>query len=184
MRFTLRLADGRGFVETVKSDGSPGRVLMHGGYVVGPANAPFGFYRRLPTTPLAATPPPNLLADPLQTIATVQAVDRAYAITLAGPETIDGRVTDHLRLRALRDPDIYPLRDLWVDHASSQVVRLVYEQSFEGKRAQIRYDLAPLGTPPIWVIVSIYASAGREHISQVLHDITFPPSAPATDFTL
>lgn len=182
VRFIVRLADGRAFAQTLNADGSPGRTLMHGGFITGPAGAPLGFYRRLPTTPLSATPPPNFAPDPLQTIASVQAIDKAYAMTLAGTETIGSYTTNHLRLQPLRDPDLYPLRDLWVDQASSQVVRLTYDQPFNGKRAQIRYDLAPVGAPPAWVIVAISAQAGRERVAQTLHDVSFPASEPPEDF--
>lgn len=156
---------------------------MHGGYITGPAGAPFGFYRRVPATPLATPPPPNLAADPIQTIATVQAVDRAYAISLVGTETVRGYVTMHLKLRPLRDPDLYPLRDLWVDQTTSNVVRLTYEQPFGPARAQITYDFAPSGVPPAWVIAAISASAGRQHVEQELGDISFPTTEPDADFT-
>lgn len=178
----MRFADGRAFAQTVNADGSPGRTLMRGSYITGPAGAPFGFYRRVPATPLATPPPPNLAADPIQPIATVEAVDRAYAISFAGAETVRGYSTYHLRLKPLRDPDLYALRDLWVDQAGSNVARLTYEQPFGSARAQITYDFAPAGTPPAWVIVGISASAGRQHVEQELHDIAFPSTEPDADF--
>jgi len=191
VEFIVRLADGRTYAQTVGPEGS--QELMRGGYITGPAGAPFGFYRRVPT---AATeppsPPPNLAPDPLGTIATVQAVDKAYDVTLVGSEIIDGRDSYHLQLRPLRDPDRYPLRDLWVERSGFEVVRLTYEQPFGGPstRARIHYDFAPIGTPPVWTIVHIDAeattkklfSAETQSVSEDLRDITFPTSEPSEYF--
>ena len=167
---------------------------MHGGYAVGPAGAPFGFFRRTPTPGATAPPPPpNLAADPIGTIgtiATVSAVDRAYDITLAGIETVGERRCYHLRLRPLRDPTTYPLRDLWIDATSDDVVRLTYAQPFNATTAAVVYDFAPAGAAGIWSIVHIEASATvhslfsshTDRVSEELHDIEFPPSEPAEYF--
>jgi hypothetical protein len=181
-RIVVRLSDGRYYASSVNPDGSPGRALVRGDDIYGPAGAPFGFYRRVPTGNPASTPPPSLAEDPLETIATVQAIDHAYHVALAGTETVGGYSTYHLRLQPLREPDLYPLRDLWVDRANSQVVRLTYQQPFNATHAVVQYDFAPAGSPPTWVITHIAAHAGRESISQDLHDITFPATEPAENF--
>ena len=183
LRFTVRLSDGRTFAEVLRPDGGAGRVLLHGGFITGPAGAPLGFFRSVPTTGAPLPTPPNLAADPLlHTIATVQALNPAYAISETGTETVDGYLTDHLSLRPLRKPDLYPLRDVWVDRTTSQVVRLTYERPFDNRRAVVQYDFAPVGTPPVWTIVHIAAAAGTDTVSQYLHDIRFPSQEPNADF--
>ena len=192
VQFIIRLADGRTFAQTLTTDGRPGVVLLRGGFAYGPAGAPFGFYRRAPqpgATPAAV--PPNLAADPIATIAVVQAVDRAYDITLAGTEMIATRACYHLRLRPLRDPLLYPLRDLWVDTSTYDVVRLNYAQPFNETTANVTYDFAPAGPQSIWSIVHIEAqatvhglfTAHVERVSEDLQNIAFPPSEPDEYFS-
>ena len=184
VQFVVRLRDGRTFAHTIDRNGSPGSVLLRGGYVYGPAGAPFGFYRRTPEPGASVPPPPpNLAPDPIGTIATVSAVDRAYAIALAGLETIGTRRCWHLRLRPLRDPDWYPLRELWIDTTSYEVVRLIYAWPFNTTTASITYDFAPAGAQGIWSIVHIDAQAGAQRVGDDLDAIDFPPSEPEDDFT-
>ncbi|HUN29445.1 MAG TPA: hypothetical protein VMV65_06540 [Alphaproteobacteria bacterium] len=196
VQFIVRFADGRTFAQTIAEDDRPAVVLLRGGFIVGPAGAPFGFYRRAPqpgaTQPSAtiAPPPPNLAADPIATIATVSAVDRAYDITLAGMQTLGSRVCYHLRLRPLRAPQTYPLRDLWIDAQTYDVVRLTYAWPFNDTTAQITYGFAPVGPHAIWSIVHIEAQAvshglfttHEQSVSEELHDIEFPASVPESDF--
>lgn len=54
-------------------------------------------------------------APPLQEIAVVSTRTRAYVVSLAGIDSIDGMPAYHLVLRPVRDPGQYRLRDLWVD---------------------------------------------------------------------
>lgn len=183
VEFVVRLRDGRTFAQTRGADGRPGTVLLHGGYAFGPAGAPLGFYRRTPAQ--GATPfpsPPNLAADPIQTIAVVHAVDRAYDITYVETTTIAARTVYHLRLRPLRDPQTYPLRELWIDTTTYDVVRLSYIWPYNDTSASITYDFAPVGAEAIWSIVHVDARARREHVSEDLHDITFPANVPDMDF--
>jgi hypothetical protein len=190
VQFIVRLSDGRSFAQTIAGDGSPGTVLLHGGYIVGPAGAPFGFYRRAPVPGATVAPPPNLAEDPIATITTVTAVDRAYAITLAGTEAIGSCTCYHLRLRPLRDPQSYPLRDLWVDTTTYDVVRLTYVWPYNGTTADITYDFAAVGPRAIWVIVHIQAEAVThgflnthvERVDEDLANIAFPASEPDADF--
>jgi len=51
----------------------------------------------------------------LKTIAVVAATNADYQMDLAGEDTIDGHVTEHIRLTPLRNLPKYNLRDLWVD---------------------------------------------------------------------
>jgi hypothetical protein len=182
VEFIVRLSDGRTYARIVAAAGATPLTLMRGGYITGPAGAPLGFYRRLPGSNTSQVPPPNLADDPLQTIATVTAVDVAYRITFVGNETIDGVDTAHLALEPVRDPAAYPLRDLWVALDDDEVVRLTYALPFKRSIARITYDFAPAGKPPIWSIVRIAASAGRETISEELREIAFPPDEPQAYF--
>ena len=103
-------------------------------------------------------------------------------MTFVGVETIGSYTTDHLRLIPLREPNLYPLRDLWIDRDSSQVVRLTYQQPFNAISALIQYDFAPQGKPPTWVIMHISAYAGHDSVSQDLKDISFPSAVPEGNF--
>jgi hypothetical protein len=184
VEFIVRLSDGRTYAQTVAAGDATPLTLMRGGYITGPAGAPLGFYRHLPEpdTP-QPVPPPNLAVDPLRTIATVTAVDVAYHITLVGSETIDGIDISHLALDPVRDPVAYPLRDLWIARDEDEVVRLTYALPFKGSIALITYDFALVGKPPVWSIVRIAASAGRETISEELREIAFPSDEPQSYFT-
>ncbi|MGA7571245.1 MAG: hypothetical protein WBG27_12385 [Candidatus Aquilonibacter sp.] len=192
VQFIVRLRDGRTFAQTIDANGRPASVLLRGGYIVGPAGAPFGFYRRSPVPGATiAPPPPNLAEDPITTIATVAAVDRAYAITLVATELVGERTCYHLRLRPLRDPQSYPLRDLWIDTTTYDVVRLSYVWPYNGTTADITYDFAPVGPRAIWSIVHIEGQAVShglftthvERVSEDLGNIAFPASEPDADFT-
>jgi hypothetical protein len=189
--FVVRLADGRAYAHTIAQSSRPAMVLMRGGFIAGPAGAPLGFYRRVPVpgqTPPAS--PPNLAPDPLQTIATVAAVDRAYDVRLVAIENIGNRPAYHLTLRPLRDSELYPLRELMVDTANDRIVRLTYAQPFNGTTATVHYDFAAAGSQGIWTIVHIDAEATTrslftskvQRVSEDLHDIAFPKSEPPEDF--
>jgi hypothetical protein len=191
VQFIVRLSDGRYFAQTIAADGRPATVLVHGGDIVGPAGAPFGFYRRAPVPGATAAAPSNLAKDPIATIATVTAMDRAYEITLTGTDQIGAYSCYHLRLRPLRDPQNYLLRDLWVDTTTYEVVRLNYAWPFNGTTADITYDFAPVGPQATWTIVHIQAQAVSHglfttHVDRVdenLQNIAFPASEPDADFT-
>jgi hypothetical protein len=66
----------------------------------------------------------------LPSIATVVSTNRAYDISLAGEESIDGQSAYHLRLRPLRSPLVYRLRDLWVDETTFDVARANLQGNF------------------------------------------------------
>ena len=74
--------------------------------------------------PLDIPTPEPAPSDEPRTIGRVSVRVRPYAISIAGDETIGATATVHLRLRPLRDPAKFILRDLWVDRATDGVVRL------------------------------------------------------------
>jgi hypothetical protein len=189
VEFTVRASDGRTYAQTLAAGGTPPKVLLRGGYITGPADTPLGFYRVLPngqSPPPAA--PPNFAPDPLETIATVAASAHVYDIRLADEESVDGRLCYHLVLRPLIAPDRYPLRELWVDTNSFEVVQLTYERPYDAEhtRASVRYRFAPIGKNRVWAIVHIEAdatthqlfSSKTERVADDLRDISFPASAP------
>lgn len=83
-------------------------------------------------------PEPTLLREAitpqgtLPTIATVNAFDRAYDVTLVGTETVGGFYAYHLRLQPYHDPAKYRLRELWIDVYSYLVLELVTQGNFTG----------------------------------------------------
>lgn len=190
--FTVRTSDGRTFAQAFSPTGAAGSVLLQGAYITGPAGTPLGFYRVLPNGAAPPSPPPNLAPDPLQTIATVSANAHAYDIAFAGEESVEGRDCYHLMLRPLLDPDRYPLRALWVDKTTFEVVQLRYERPYDERhtRATVLYRFAPVGAARIWTIVHIEAeatvhgllSAKSERVEDDLRDIAFPAEAPSWYF--
>ena len=188
VEFTVRMRDGRTFAQDASSNGGPKETLLQGGYITGPVGTPLGFYRALPSDETKVTPPPNLAPDPLQTIATVTANGHVYDIDLSNVESVAGNVCYHLTLRPQTDPDRYPLRELWVDEKTFQVVQLVYDRPYDEKhtRALVLYRFAPVGPGRIWAIVHIEAQATThelfstktERISNDLTGLSFPSSAP------
>lgn len=184
VQFIVRMGDGRSFAQTIGAGGEPGIVLLRGGTMMGPAGAPFGFFRRAPVAGAAMQMAAQTVAatDPVATIASVTAVDRAYDITLERPSS-DARLYYRLRLRPLRDPTLYPLRELLIERDSYRIAGLTYAQPFNTSFATVNYRFAPVGAPQFWTIVHIDASAGRQHVSQDLQNISFPQDVPAADFS-
>lgn len=182
VRFVVRMTDGRTYARTIEQPGAPAETLVRGAYITGPADAPLGFVRSVPTGSAAPSPPPNLAADPLRTIASVTAIDYAYRVRNLGREAVYGIEAYHLELTPLRRPDLYPLRDLWAAVDSYQIIRLVYERPFQRTTARITYDFAQVGTPVIWTIVHIAASTPHESVAESLNAIAFPPSEPDSLF--
>lgn len=195
VQFIVRTSDGRTFAQRVPAAGGAPTVLMQGGYITGPVGTPLGFYRAITdngASPMPS-PPPNLAPDPLSTIATVTAKGHVYDVALAGEERIDGRPCYHLTFHPEIAPDRYPLRDVWVDESTFEVVQLTYERPYdeEHTHAIVRYRFAPVGVQQIWTIVSIEAQASihgflstkLERVADDLSEITFPASAPDWYFT-
>jgi hypothetical protein len=107
-----------------------------------------------------------------------------YDIALAGEETIDGRLCYRLVLHPEIDPERYPLRALWVEESSYEIVQLTYERPYDRKHghALVQYGFAPIGPERIWTIVRIEAEATSERVEDDVRDITFPPAEPAAYF--
>lgn len=190
--FIVRTSDGRTYAQSQPVNGGLAKPLLRGGHITGPAGTPLGFYRALPSDGAPPQPPPNLAPDPFHTIATVIADAHAYDITLTGEATVAGRRCYHLALRPVRDAERYPLRELWVEASSFEVVQLVYELPYDERHswARVLYRFAPVGTAGVWTIVHIEAQAkvrgllaGKtERVDDDLSDISFPATVPDAYF--
>lgn len=187
VRFVVRMSDGRTFAQDVAT----GTIFMRGGYIVGPAGTPIGFFRSIAGTSGTAfsnAPPPNLAPDPFAppSIATVVSVDRAYAAMLAGTDTSGPHGAYHLVLRPLGDPAKLPLRDVWVDRTSFAVTGLTYERhaTDNAPAGTVHYEFAPLGTLPYWTVIRIsaslpVASGGPPATPEAtLENVSFPSDEP------
>lgn len=62
----------------------------------------------------------------LKTIAVVAATNSDYRMDLVGEETVDGHMTDHVRLTPLRNLPKYNLRDLWIDTQTFDLRRAAF----------------------------------------------------------
>jgi hypothetical protein len=191
VQFVVRMSDGRTFARSTAS----GAVFMRGGYIVGPAGTPIGFFRSIvgnAGTSFSGSPPPNLAADPFAppSIATVVSIDRAYTATLAGVDTTGSHSAYHLVLRPLGDPKKLPLRDVWVDRKSFAVAALTYERhaTDDAPAGTVRYEFAPVGTPQYWTVVKISATlpvangAPPATPESTLDNVSFPAVEPAWMF--
>jgi len=187
--FVVRMSDGRTYAQTVAT---PPVRLMCGGFIYGPASTPLAFFRRIDANnvpgPLASPPPENFAADPFgpRAIASVVVTDRAYTVTLAGTERLDGATVYHLQLQPNYEPEQHPLRDLWVDAASFEVLQLGYARHAQSGAPQgtVAYRFAQVGPGRIWAIVSIdatlpvTAAAPAAHLHSDLANVTFPAQEP------
>jgi len=199
--FVVRMSDGRTYASMVRDAGparhAVGSTLLRGGYIVGPATTPFGFYRRIssdnvPSSLATPSPPPNFAADPLAppTIAAVRVADRAYTVALAGTARVGPHECYHLTLRPNFDPDHHPLRDLWVDAQSYEIVELAYARRVQGSTAGgiVHYRFEPIGPQHVWTVVHIDAvvplsgKSGPASVSSDLYDIGFPNEEPPWKF--
>jgi hypothetical protein len=191
IRFVVRMTDGRTFAQ----DAGTGAIFMRGGYIVGPAGTPIGFFRSIAGnsgTAFSSSPPPNLAPDPFAppAIATVVSVDRAYAATLIGTEARGSRTVYHLVLRPLGDPAKLPLRDIWVDQTSFAVTGLTYERhaSADAPAGTVHYEFAALGAPTYWTVVRISAmlpaanGASPATPQAMLENVSFPSDEPSWMF--
>jgi len=77
-------------------------------------------------------PTPNPTGT-LPLIGAVEANPRDYDVELAGTEEVRGMPALHLTLKPLHDPDLYRLRDLWVDPATSRTVQLNVQGILNGE---------------------------------------------------
>jgi hypothetical protein len=192
VQFVVRMSDGKTFARTV----SDGAVLMRGGYILGPAGTPIGFFRTIvgsaATEFTAVAAPPNLAPDPFAppSIATVVSVGHAYDAALQDIEMVEGRPAYHLILRPLGDPQRLPLRDLWVDTQSFEVDALTYARkaSVEAPQGTVHYAFAPIGLQSYWTVARIEAelplggNALAARPQATLENVTLPAVEPAWMF--
>jgi hypothetical protein len=116
------------------------------------------------TSAAAAPPAPDVATGsdaPLRELARVEAVSRDYAIAVAGIENVRGTDAYHLTLTPLRSPNLYRLRDLWIDADSFATVRLAVHGLFDGKP----YDDARF-------VVTYVTLDGRTYVQQIKTDET------------
>jgi hypothetical protein len=66
----------------------------------------------------------------LRTIASVDVIRRRYIINLNGTATVDGHEDYDLRLRPVRDPGAYRLREVWIDTQTFATDRLESQGNF------------------------------------------------------
>ncbi|HEY1681169.1 MAG TPA: hypothetical protein VGF98_06020 [Candidatus Tumulicola sp.] len=191
-QFVVRMSDGKTFARAVPS----GAILMRGGYILGPAGTPIGFFRSIVGTAgtafAAAAAPPNLAPDPFAppSIATVVSTGRAYDATLQGVEMLEGGPAYHLTLRPLGDPQRLPLRDVWVDVRSFEVDALTYARKAneDAPQGTVHYEFAPVGRQPYWAVARIAAELpiGRDapiaRPQATLENVTLPATEPAWMF--
>ena len=91
-------------------------------------------------------------------------MDRAYTVTLSGIENLDGASVYHLHLEPNHTPEALPLRELWVDTSTFQVLQLTYARQAESgaPNGTVQYRFAQVGPERIWAIVYIDATlAGK-----------------------
>lgn len=145
---------------------------------LGPAYSPLGF--NISSVYPGSGQPDPFAASALPVIASVRAAH--YDVTLAGEEIIGAVPVYHLRLRPLDAPAQYPLRALWIDRASFQVLKLTYAENPGGWSAAIDYSFKPYTARGVWWISEIDAmwqpapnSKERAFSSTLmLQNVTFP----------
>jgi hypothetical protein len=193
-RFVVRMDDGRTYAETAEA---PHDTLVCGAFIYGPAATPLGFFRRIdpnnvPSTLATPPPPENFAADPFgpKSIASVVVTDRAYTVTLAGVEKFGDASVYHMHLEPNYLPEAHPLRDLWIDTTSFQVLQLTYARHAESgvPSGTVEYRFAQVGPERIWAIAYIGATLPLKGAKTPatphsdLANITFPKDEPVWRF--
>lgn len=90
----------------------------------------FGLQPPRPThSALSAPDPPG--TPQIQVIGRIETVARDYRATLAGAETEDGVLVDHLTLVPTHDPERLRLRDIWLDAATFTPLHLQLSANFD-----------------------------------------------------
>ncbi|MBD5604492.1 MAG: hypothetical protein IAI48_05315 [Candidatus Eremiobacteraeota bacterium] len=92
----------------------------------------FGLVPPSHDVPLPGDVPTPVPGEP-RTIGSVSALARTYDVRLAGEETIGAATCWHLTLKPLGNPGAYRLRDLYVEEATDQIVRLKTDGNFTTK---------------------------------------------------
>ena len=149
---------------------------------VGPANSPIGFN-------ISAQYPNSKQIDPFQGTLPVIASVRAlhYDVTLAGEDVLNGRRAYHLQLRPIDNPNFYPLRAVWVDEASNDVLKLTYDELYRGWNVSIDYAFRAFTAGATWWVSEIDARWAPPpknapepgfQSTLLLTNVTFPPFVP------
>ncbi len=176
----LRTFDHWCATRELDSDSAVPKTSM-GIHCVGPAYSPLGFN-------ISSEYPTSTEVDPFGSprgvIASVKALH--YDVLLDGESTIDGRKAYRLKLRPIGDPQYYPLRELWVDEASADVLRLSYAERLQGWNVAIDYSFRQFGPVATWWVSEIDAhwlpSAHSKNVAfqstLLLTGVTFPAAVP------
>lgn len=138
----------------------------------------------------AAAVSPGDLESTLHTIASVSAHGHIYDVRDVGIETINGHRTYHLELRPRRDPERYPLRDLWLDTTTYDVWRAGYREppdfQLVGGEADLTVNFKTVGRYRIadsWA--AVYHGPDLPHPVYrivVVVNMSFPESLPGWIF--
>jgi hypothetical protein len=197
-RILLRTSDGHAFVRRLPDspadhvDTAP-RVVTQGAKDDPAAAMPLTTFGLRPKTgsgdflESAATPVPSPSAD-ANTIASVHAVDRAYAVAFDGGDTVEGRPAWRLALVPRRDPQHNRIRELTVDAQTLVPLRYVIEVQAEAGPVRKSF-LVTCDTADIQgyrLIVRAAASLSFRALfvtfagsgTYALRDISFPAALP------
>jgi len=132
-------------------------------------------------TPAPGTAPPLLGVQPI-------VADRYYDVSLLGLEDYEGHPVYHLGLRAVRDEDQHPWKDLWIDVRSFEVWKA--HASASGRRGPMTGSIdfsvvfAPVG--PYWMVASAVGDGEGHfgfigdsgHYEYAFSDFGFPATLP------
>ena len=107
---------------------------------------PYGEVLPLPPTPI---PEPS----DLRSLGTIEAVAREYNVTLVGLEKYRVRWTYHLQLQPRERPDVYRLREMWVDTQTFVPWKLLSKGIFpKGPAAQVPWIVTYTMLRGYWVM--------------------------------
>ncbi len=148
--------------------------------------------RNVPSALVTPPPPEDFAADPFgpKAIASVSVTDRAYTVRLVGVESLDGASVYHVHLEPNYVPDAHPLRELWIDTSTFEVLQLTYARHAESgaPAGTVEYRFAQVSPERIWAIVYIDATLpvrGSQKVANPhsdLANITFPKWEPEWRF--
>lgn len=200
VQFVTRMGDGRTSAYAISPGGLAPQRIAQGELITGPGGAPLGFYRHLGSLTVIPyqygddtdTGPTDIL--PEKTIASVLSIGHYYNITVAGKEEAGGRWCYHLLLKAVDNPDRFPLKELWVDTATFDIIGLTYNWKFGEyeHRGTVHYRFAEIYPTNTWTITHIDARvvthrlfSGKPRVESTsgdLSNVSFPVNEPSGDF--
>jgi hypothetical protein len=106
------------------------------------------------------TPAPVVSGEPeLREIGSVDASLHEYRIAIVGSDPLDGVAATHLTFVPLGDPQVYRIRDLWVDPATGRPIQMIVQgilngQPYDSVKWTVRFTLVD----------------GREYLQQLIAD--------------